>query len=102
MAALIKPLLEGEASEMRRTGILNDAKVLRDLLTDLCQHFLADEPAVLGLTYSPIRGNADTVAYSIELTFQGEAVKEAKETKEGQPLLKGDFSSQIDALVKTS
>lgn len=79
MAALIKPLLEGESSEMRRTGILNDAKVLRDLLTDLCQHFLADGPAVLGLTYSPIRGNADIVAYFMELTFQGEAVKEAKE-----------------------
>lgn len=70
IVALIKPLFEVESAEIRQSGKINDRGVLEELLKDICLHFRGEDLDILGLTYSHIRGNADTLEYFIHLSCE--------------------------------
>ena len=67
--ALIKPIYEVESKEIRRTGLINDREIIKDILHNLCDYFIEKDLYILGLTYSPIRGNGGTLEYFICLGF---------------------------------
>ena len=63
--ALVKPIYEVESSEIRRSGNINDSGILTEILTDLCRYCREHGFDILGVTYSPVRGNNDTLEYFI-------------------------------------
>lgn len=65
IVALIKPLFEVDSSQIRKSGQINDRNTLEEVLMDICDHFCKMNMDILGLTYSPIRGNHDTLEYFI-------------------------------------
>lgn len=91
VVALIKPLFEVESHEIRRTGVIEDPGIYKEILIDLCQHFVRNGLNILGLTYSPIRGNSDTVEYFIQLSFGGELSEQS---------LNESYLKHVDALVE--
>lgn len=93
VAALIKPLFEVESAEIRRSGVIDDPAVFEEILLDLCRHFDHEGLSILGLTYSPIRGNTDTVEYFIELSFDPPA---------GQETLNQSYAECIGQIVEAS
>jgi len=67
IVALIKPIVEVESSEIKRSGDVNQRDVLINILDDLCGYFIKNSFDILGLTYSPVKGNNDAVEYFIYL-----------------------------------
>jgi len=78
--ALIKPIVEVESSEIKRTGNINQRNILSDILSDLCGFFVKSDFDIIGLTYSPIRGNNDAVEYFTCLRFGEKAPVNINET----------------------
>lgn len=72
--ALIKPLFEVESSEIRRSGVLTDADTIQAVIVELLLFFNDLGIDVLKLTYSPIRGNTNTVEYFVELSLHQDGV----------------------------
>jgi len=62
--ALIKPSVE-VSSEIKSSGNINQRDVIYELLADLCGYFRKNNFDIIGLTYSPVRGNNDAVEYFI-------------------------------------
>jgi len=65
MVCLIKPLFEIKSSEVRRQGNINQRDMLRDILIDLCEFYIESGLNILGITNSPVTGNAGTLEYFI-------------------------------------
>jgi len=65
--ALIKPIYEDESREINRHSFVDDKQKIKDILFDLCEYFLKNSFDILGLTYSPVRGNNGTLEYFIHL-----------------------------------
>lgn len=63
--ALIKPIVEVESSEIRRSGNINQREIISGILADLCDYFIKSCFDIIGLTYSPIRGNNDAIEYFV-------------------------------------
>ena len=61
--ALIKPIIEVKSPEIKRSGNINQRDVIAGILTDLCDYFINSDLDIIGLTYSPIRGNNDALEY---------------------------------------
>jgi len=70
--ALIKPIVEVESPEIRRNGNINQRGVIADILSDLCGYFTGNGFDILGLTYSPVRGNNDAIEYFVCLGLNNE------------------------------
>lgn len=90
--ALIKPLFEVSAPEVRREGKIDNPQMLRDILRDICAHFSASEMDILGLTNSPVTGNHNTLEYFIHLSC-GVEVGER---------LNGRFEGALEAALERS
>jgi len=67
--ALIKPIVEVGSVEIKRNGNINRPEVILEILADLCEYFLKNEFNIMGLTYSPVRGNNDALEYFVYLEF---------------------------------
>jgi len=65
--ALIKPIVEVNSSEIRRTGHINQPEVLQAVLQDMAAFFAASGLALCGMTVSPIRGNKDAIEFFAHL-----------------------------------
>ncbi len=63
--ALIKPIVEVNSAEIRRSGNINQRQVISDVLSDLCNYFVDNGFDIVGLTYSPIRGGNDAIEYFV-------------------------------------
>lgn len=68
IVALIKPLFEVDSSEIRRTGKIDDCEILYKVLSDICTFCEEENFNILGITFSPIRGNSGTLEYFIHLS----------------------------------
>lgn len=68
IVALIKPLFEVDSSEIRRTGKLDDYETLYKVIIDICTYCEEEKFNILGITFSPIRGNSGTLEYFIHLS----------------------------------
>lgn len=93
VVALIKPLFEVESPEIRRSGIISDAGIYRDILLDLCAHFVQQGWYLYGLTYSPIRGNTDTIEYFVQIGFEQDSSRSS---------LNDCYPDFVDKLVEES
>lgn len=62
-AALIKPQFEAGREKVGKKGVVRDPQVHREVLEQFLEHARASGFAVLGLTYSPIRGPEGNIEY---------------------------------------
>jgi 23S rRNA (cytidine1920-2'-O)/16S rRNA (cytidine1409-2'-O)-methyltransferase len=67
---LIKPIVEVNNSEIRRTGNINNPEIHFGILIDLLEFFKCLGLIAFGLTNSPIKGNNDAIEYLVGLTTQ--------------------------------
>jgi len=72
--ALIKPIYEVESPEIRRTGNINQFDVLKNIICGLCGYFIENGFDIMGITNSPVRGNADTLEYFVYLDYGRETL----------------------------
>lgn len=92
VVALVKPLFEVESSDIRRTGEINDRETLKSLLFHLCEYFDQRDFGILGVTYSPIRGNNGTIEYFLYIDCG----------KKGCESLKNGYQEEIEKIVEAS
>ncbi|ALS27121.1 RNA methyltransferase [Paenibacillus sp. 32O-W] len=64
---LVKPLFEVNDVEIRRSGVIEDEKVYKDILLDLVDYFTKIGFSIRGITNSPITGNNRTIEFFIHL-----------------------------------
>ena len=67
IAALIKPQFEAGRRNVGKGGVVRDPDIHRQVIQKLCDLALRTELAVLGLTYSPVRGPAGNIEYLVWL-----------------------------------
>jgi 23S rRNA (cytidine1920-2'-O)/16S rRNA (cytidine1409-2'-O)-methyltransferase len=67
---LVKPLFEVESKDIRRSGEINDRRVLNEILLDLCTYFDQLNFKIIGITNSSITGNTGTLEYFIGLSCE--------------------------------
>ena len=90
--ALIKPIVEVRSPEIRRSGDINQPEVIRGILADLCDYFIKNTFDIIGLTYSPIRGNNDAIEYFVCLRLgEGSSAN-----------LNGTYPSLFDDIIEKS
>ncbi len=65
---LVKPLFEIADPDVRRTGIIKDSKLYKDVLQDLVKFFLDIDIITADITYSHITGNKCTREFFMLLT----------------------------------
>ena len=71
IVALIKPIVETESAEAKRSGDVNRREIIVEVLIGLCGFFAENGFNLEGLTYSPIRGNNGALEYFAHLRFGG-------------------------------
>lgn len=94
IVCLVKPLFEIDSSESRRTGVIESASEYSDILEDLCQFFTEEHFRILGVSYSPVTGNAGTREYFIGLECGNFMQKDINDPN--------DYLSQIHAAVESA
>lgn len=67
IVALIKPQFEAGRRNVGKGGVVRDPDIHRQVIQKTCDLALRTELAVLGLTYSPLRGPAGNIEYLIWL-----------------------------------
>ena len=92
MVCLVKPFFEVPDSNIRRTGIIDDPDVYRDLLKDLANFINEQGYCVTGITYSHVTGNKGAREFFIRLSLD-------PNTCQADRLSGQDIDSQIDASV---
>ena len=91
MAALVKPQFEAGREKVGKKGVVRDAKVHEQVLREVVSFAEANGFAVLGLSFSPIRGPEGNIEYLMYLRKE-----ESAEAKEGA------WEETIRALVAQS
>ncbi|MBP2111117.1 SAM-dependent methyltransferase [Paenibacillus sp. FSL H8-0332] len=86
--ALIKPLFEVASSDIRRSGEFDSIDTIRDILTDLCNHFIEDYE-IIGITNSQVTGNNGTLEFFIYLEWGNN----------NQKNINSDYSYSVDAAI---
>lgn len=89
VACLVKPQFEAGREKVGKKGVVRDPKVHLEVLEHFLEHAKDSGFAVLGLTYSPIRGPEGNIEYlgylekgaAQELTFDLAALVEASHTE---------------------
>lgn len=66
---LVKPIYEVDSSEIRRNGEINDKKIIKDILLDLCKYFISLRLDIIGITHSAVTGNSGTLEYFIGVSW---------------------------------
>jgi len=67
IVALIKPQFEAGRRNVGKGGVVRDPHIHGQVIQNVCNLALKTELAVLGLTYSPVRGPAGNIEYLIWL-----------------------------------
>ena len=67
MVCLIKPQFETTREKVGKKGVVRDAKVHEEVILSVLEFATANDFAVLGLTYSPIRGPEGNIEYLAHL-----------------------------------
>ena len=97
IVALVKPIVEADSSEIKRSGNINQHEIILNVLNDLCGFFILNDFKLIGLTHSPIRGNNDAIEYFVCLRCGGDASDNINESYQN---LIGDVVDKSFALEK--
>ena len=73
IVTLIKPQFEAGKEDVGN-GVIKDEKIHIKILNELCEFFKTNEFALLGLTYSPIKGPKGNIEYLAHLKSEGETI----------------------------
>ncbi len=95
--ALIKPIVEVDSAEIKRSGDINRHEVIRDILSGLCGFFARDGFDIAGLTHSPIKGNSGAIEYFAHLCVGGE---KKENINSSYPMLLDEIIEKSFALEK--
>lgn len=69
LICLVKPLFEVQNSDIRRTGIIDDANIYKELLIDLVEYCDEIGYKVIGITHSHITGNKGTREFFLRVVL---------------------------------
>ena len=87
--ALIKPIVEVQSGDIKRSGDVNRREIIADILRNLRNVFISEGFYVDGMTHSPIRGNNGALEYFVCLR---QTKKATGENKAADPLPSADAS----------
>lgn len=89
MLCLVKPLFEVPDSQARRTGMIADPTLLREVLHDLVKYVDSIGLKSIGVTHSHVRGNKGTEEFFLRISSDASAPR-------------GDICAEIAAAVEAA
>lgn len=100
LICLVKPLFEVEDSEIRRSGVIEDPAVYRDLLIDLGRYVGEIGYRVAGVTHSHVTGNRGTREFFLEVELDPRAAPDAPKDVYDDSRFLADVDRAIENVLK--